>query len=210
MVIMRMVKLIILLLSLFTSLPAYAQQSYTISDFGTYIIEFDAGTIKRVPTGQDLALWKNWDWKKYILFNCMGRMGYVLYNVDSGAASDIIYEHGADDGAKILEDGDNLVLFLYAHTFTFDPVSLKLIEKKNVGRLYKEPDSGAEAERVMSEELGYLNERYRNKNNTNYIDITYTIPFFSSLRHLSRYMDIVDYFSAWNRYVLCIHTEDYH
>jgi sporulation protein YlmC with PRC-barrel domain len=189
-------------------MQVFAQQSYTINDYGTYIIESDSGTIKKVPIKQDMFLWKLW--KNYAVFNCLGRLGYVVYNIESGTVSDILLEKGNMD-IKILDDEHYFTIFAWSHIYKLDPISLVIVEKKYVGSIFSETYGSSEKGPITVEKIGESSWRFRGKNNTtSYIDLTFCVdvPNPHGDQDLMAYLTL-GYFATQNRYVFSLLTDKY-
>jgi hypothetical protein len=87
-------------------IPIHAQQSYTINDYGTYIIDSNSRYIKKLPIDQDLFFIEFW--KNYAIFFIMGEYSIVVNNTHSNSIIQIINEPNYR-GFNILDDE----LFLY-------------------------------------------------------------------------------------------------
>jgi hypothetical protein len=191
-------KPIAVLICFFLCIPIYAQQSYTINGYGTYIIDNNTGIIKKIPADQDLFFYKFW--KNYALFSLMGRDGMIVFNIESGAVSEIFFEPYLF-GPKILGDENYFVIFAYGYIYKFDPKNLDIIEKIYVGELYKYPDTDAtEIEGVQYERTGNYTLRCWGKNN--YVEII-------DASQIERPSISVVHKSTLNWYVVCIHKIDY-
>jgi hypothetical protein len=179
-------------------MPVYAQQSYAIDGYGTYIIDNNLGSIKKVPVDQDLFFYKFW--RNYALFSLMGRDGSLIFNIENSTVSEVLYEP-YPYGPKILVDEDYFVIFDWGHIYKLDPVNLKIVEKIYVGELYKYPDIDVtEIEGVIYERIGDYTMRFRGKNN--YIEIT-------DATQINRPNFSVVHNSILNWYVVCVHKTDY-
>ncbi|MDR2941607.1 MAG: hypothetical protein LBV17_03345 [Treponema sp.] len=193
-------KSIILSFYIFFVFQVNAQQSYTINDFGTYIIDCNLGIIKKVPIDQELFFSRFW--KDYAVFSCIiNRHGTVIYNFKNGFISEILGGVPPTSGEKLIEVSPYIIYFVDCYIFKLDPVNLKIIEKTYVGELYKYPDTDeVELEPVVYEHKNKHSMRYRGKNN--FIDITYASQIYPS-------NCTAVYDSALNRYVVCVYKSDY-
>jgi hypothetical protein len=191
-------KLIIIVIYLFLCISIYAQQPYTINDYGTYIIDNNSGLIKKLSIDQDLFLYKFW--RKYAVFFILGRLEIVIININNGAISEALYEP-YHYHPKILEDAPFLVIFSYGHIYKFDPINLELKEKTYVGEAdeYLNTDS-PKSETVLREKIGERTIRYKGKDS--YIEITYGLK-------INMNYPLVSYNSILNRFAICVVRESY-
>jgi hypothetical protein len=198
-----MLRKILLFVFINIALMPQAQEKFTINEYGTYVVY--SGMIKKVPTALDLRF--HLFYENYAMFFVQGKIGkMVLFNIDSGAASEILDEPYGN-GPKILETNPFFVIFYCDHIFKLDPITLKTIEKEYVGPLYIYPDKEyAEYEPVIRERISEKAFRYTGENN--YIDVTYGKQI-----NLSRDRGSYGY-DCWtvgrlNRYVLEVYPCDY-
>jgi hypothetical protein len=181
-------------------MPIQAQQSYTINEYGTYIIDNNSGNVIKLPVKQDLFFIKFW--KNYALFSLIGVHGSILFNIDSGSVSEILYEPH-HYGFKIFEDKNYFVIFLWGYIYKLDQINLKIIEKTYVGELYKYPETElAEYNDRTIVKIGERSIRYISDEDNTYIDITYGPK-------INMNYPITAYNSILNLFAICVVTEGY-
>ena len=118
---------------LFFSALLYTQETYSINQYGPYII--DSGVLIKIPSrSQALQLveFKN----NYALFRSWyGGGGFTLFNIKNNAIIELRGERFIRV-PKIIDDTDYISIFQNEYIIKLDLETLELLEITHVGRLY--------------------------------------------------------------------------
>jgi hypothetical protein len=198
-------KLLVSLFLLPFSFYLFAQETYTIDEHGTYVI--DSGRIIKVPIRrwEDFSHFFHGFWGDIAIFQYdYSSKGLVIFNIKNGAVTEI---QGTTSFVlpKFIE-GNAYFYVLYGsrndeYILKFDKVTLELIEKNYV-------DTLAEREYphwkpINEEKIGKRTVRYTTDNG-DYIDVIY--DYEVEMREWWNFS--VYYDSKLNRYVITVKFDD--
>jgi hypothetical protein len=210
-------KILLLVFLLVYSLSLKAQETYTINEHGTYIV--DSGAITKVPFGvsaNDISIYGFWrNYAVFIFYELGDSMGVLLFNIDNKAVNYILDESFAVI-PEIIEDDTYLCIMLGKWNnvssirkfdtkleldyfiYKFDMKSLELVEETYVGKLFRRRRYLPTGEKITSNRINNNTVRYIHGNK--YFDIIYDRGV--DMRQWERFF--VYYDNNLNRYAIFV------
>jgi hypothetical protein len=109
----------------FSVLNAFGQAALTVSEYGAYFI--DHGNVKKIPTVEYLTA--PLFWRNYIVFHGAEGSFELLYNIENGALSDLLYTGNKSGYFPLETNSTNLLLYMGGLAYELDPVTLETVNK---------------------------------------------------------------------------------
>ena len=215
---MRRIWLLFLLLA--CSLSVAAQETYTVNEHGTYVI--DSGVITKVPfrlpTDGNIGVCGFWRNYAVFCYSAGGSLGILVFNIENGASNDI-FDESFSSIPEIIKDDTHLCIMIgkwnndyYPHRrwwamdnfdldyyiYKFDMKSLELLEETFVGRLLNRQIYYPTGEKITYNIINDNTVRYAHGDKT--FDIVYGQRV--DMRQWDRFY--VYYDSRLNRYAVFV------
>jgi hypothetical protein len=102
----------------------FPQASVTINEYGVYFI--NEGQLTRLPIEQHIT--GTLFWRNYLIFSGQDANFAIIYNIENGVISDVLYPGPALGGLFPVESkNENLSFYVYGNEYELDPVTLSII-----------------------------------------------------------------------------------